>query len=236
VNQSFTYIANDGNLLPSPLTMSKVAIAPGERADIVIDFSKYETGTSLFLVNRLAQTDGRGPDGESDNPRNANGLLTKKGTQILRFDIGTYPKEKDVSQVPAKLRALPDIDLTKVVKTREFKFNKTNGFWAVNGNIYNGEKATATPKRGTAEIWVLEGGGNWHHPVHVHLEEGRILTRNGRPPPLHERGRKDVYVLEPGEVVRVFIQFRDFTGKYTMHCHNTTHEDHAMMIRFDVVE
>lgn len=72
--------------------------------------------------------------------------------------------------------------------------------------------------------------------MHIHFEEGRILTRNGRPPPPHERGRKDVYVLAPGEVVRVFIRFRDFTGKYMMHCHNTIHKDHAMMIRYDIVE
>ena len=236
VIQSFSYIANDGNLLPSPLTMSKVALAPAERADIVIDFSKYDTGTSVFLVNRLIQTDGNGPNGPEMNTRDASGLLTKIGTQILRFDIGNAPAVADVSQVPATLRALPDIDLKQVVMTRNFKFNRTNGVWAVNGNLYDGEKATAMPKRGTAEIWVLEGGGNWHHPVHVHFEEGRILTRNGKPPPPHEQGRKDVYVLTPGEVMRVFIRFRDFTGKYTMHCHNTIHEDHAMMIRYDIVE
>ena len=47
---------------------------------------------------------------------------------------------------------------------------------------------------------------------------------------------KDTVVLAPGEEVRIFIRFRDFTGKYMMHCHNLTHEDHEMMIRFDVVE
>ncbi|MCJ7799777.1 MAG: multicopper oxidase domain-containing protein [Polaromonas sp.] len=236
VVQSFSFIASDGNSLPSPLTMRMVPLAPAERADIVIDFSKYDTGTSLFLVNRLVHTDGKGPEGANVNTRNASGLLTKRGTQILRFDIGNAPALADVSQVPALLRALPDIDLKQVVKTRRFEFDKTNEVWTVNGQIYNGEKATVEPKMGTAEIWVLEGKGSWHHPVHIHFEEGRILTRNGRQAPPHERGRKDVYVLAPGEVVRVFIRFRDFTGKYMMHCHNTIHEDHAMMIRYDIVE
>jgi FtsP/CotA-like multicopper oxidase with cupredoxin domain len=68
----------------------------------------------------------------------------------------------------------------------------------------------------------------------MHLEEGRILKRNGKAPPLHERGRKDVYNLGPGETVEIYINFRDFPGKYVIHCHNTVHEDHAMMIRFDV--
>jgi FtsP/CotA-like multicopper oxidase with cupredoxin domain len=89
--------------------------------------------------------------------------------------------------------------------------------------------------RGATEIWTLEGNGGWHHPVHIHLVEGRILSRNGVAPPIHESGRKDVYVLKPGEKVRVLLRFSDFTGKYMMHCHNLTHEDHAMMIRFDVV-
>jgi len=243
VNQSFTYIANDGNLLPAPLTMRNVQIAPSERADIVIDFAQYPIGTQLFLVNRLIQTDGRGPEGSFENIRNASGLLTKAGTQILRFDVASDAPEvmgldgrltRDPSRVLPTLRKLPPITMTEVVKTRTFEFDKENEVWTVNGKLFDVTKPTAVVKRGTAEIWKLIGHGSWHHPVHIHLEEGRILTRNGRPPPPHEQGRKDTYVLAPDEVVRIFIRFRDFTGKYMMHCHNLTHEDHAMMIRFDV--
>ena len=237
VNQSFTYIANDGNLLPAPLTnIRKVHLGVAERADIVIDFSQFPLGAKLYLVNRLIQTDGRGPEDAETNTRGADGLLTKAGTQILRFDVERDPPTPDLSQVPAKLRELPPINLAEVVKTRVFRFDKLNEVWTVNGKIFDVDLPVASPKRGTAEIWVLKGNGNWHHPVHIHLEEGRILSRNGRPPPLHEQGRKDVYVLEPGEEVRVFIRFRDFLGKYMMHCHNTVHEDHAMMIRWDIVE
>ena len=67
------------------------------------------------------------------------------------------------------------------------------------------------------------------------MDEGRIISRNGAAPPPEEQGRKDVYVLYPNDTVQVFIRFRDFLGKYMMHCHNTVHEDHAMMLRFDVV-
>ncbi len=235
-NQSFTYIANDGNLLPAPLTTSKVHLGVAERADIVIDFSKYDIGTKLYLVNRLIQTDGRGPEDAETNIRGADGLLTKAGTQIMRFDVGDFPEKPDMSQVPAKLRELPPINLAEVKANRRFEFDKENEVWTVNSKIFDVENAVAKPKRGTAEIWTLKGKGSWHHPVHIHFEEGRILSRNGKPPPPHERGRKDVYVLEPDEEVRVFIRFRDFTGKYMMHCHNLTHEDHAMMVRFDIVE
>jgi FtsP/CotA-like multicopper oxidase with cupredoxin domain len=233
VNQSFTYISNDGNLLPAPLITSKVRLGVAERADIVVDFSKYPIGTQLFIVNRLVQTDGRGPD---NGPRDAAGLLTNAGTQILRFDIVRDPATPDMSQVPATLRELPPINLAEVVQNRRFEFDKQNEVWTVNGKTFDVEFATAKPKRGTAEIWMLKGKGDWHHPVHIHFEEGRILSRNGQPPPPHERGRKDVYVLEPGEEVRVFLRFREFLGKYMMHCHNLIHEDHAMMIRWDIVE
>ena len=233
INQSFTYISNDGNLLPAPLTTSKVHLGVAERADIVVDFSKYPIGTQLFIVNRLIQTDGRGPD---NSPRDAAGLLTNPGTQILRFDIDRDPATPDMSRVPAMLRELPPINLAEVVQNRLFEFDKQNEVWTVNGKTFDVEFASAKPKRGTAEIWTLKGKGDWHHPVHIHFEEGRILSRNGQPPPPHERGRKDVYVLEPGEEVRLFIRFREFLGKYMMHCHNLIHEDHAMMIRWDIVE
>ena len=94
--------------------------------------------------------------------------------------------------------------------------------------------AVAKPKLNTTEIWTLVGKGNWHHPVHIHQTEGRILSRNGVAPPLHERGRKDTYVLKPNETIRVLLRFSDFIGKYMMHCHNTVHEDHDMMIRWDI--
>ena len=35
--------------------------------------------------------------------------------------------------------------------------------------------------------------------------------------------------------MRIYVKFRDYSGRYVMHCHNVVHEDHAMMIRFDLV-
>ena len=224
VPQAFTYIANDGNLLPAPLQMSTVRIAPAERADIVIDFSLFPLGTKLVLENRLEQLDGRGP---------TNILLTP-GTPLLRFDVDAEPPQPDVSRVPAVLRQLPPLNLAEVVRTRVFKFNRENSVWAINNKIFDVFNAGILVKKNTAEIWVLRGSTGWHHPVHLHLEEGRILTRNGSPPAPHERGRKDVFVLGPDDELRVFLRFRDFVGKYVMHCHNLVHEDHAMMLRFDV--
>ena len=235
-NQNFSYIANDGNLLPAPLVMNKISLGPAERADIVIDFSKYPAFSKLYLVNRLIQSDGRGPEGPLINVRGPDGSLVAAGTQLLRFDIGTDPVLPDLSQVPSTLRALPPIHFAEVVANRRFEFDKQNEVWTINNKLFDVDQPMAKPKRGTAEIWTLKGKGSWHHPVHIHFEEGRILSRNGVPPLPHESGRKDVYVLKPDEEVRVFIRFRDFLGKYMMHCHNLVHEDHAMMLRYDIVD
>jgi FtsP/CotA-like multicopper oxidase with cupredoxin domain len=89
-------------------------------------------------------------------------------------------------------------------------------------------------KRNTAEIWKLDGGFNWSHPIHIHFEEHQVLKRNGQTPTLIERGRKDVIRLGENDDVEIYFRFRDFTGRYPMHCHNTIHEDHAMMLRFDI--
>lgn len=225
--QTFDYIANDGNLLPAPLQMDHVRLGVAERGDIVVDFSKYPPGSRLFLRNRLEQTRGRGPD---EN-------ILKPGIPLLRFDVVKPLAAPDRSQVPAELRPLEPLEniVRQARVKRQFRFKKDNAVWVVNDEIFDPIVPMCTPKSGAAEIWELESNGNWSHPVHIHLEEGRIISRDGAPPPPHEQGRKDVYVLHPGEKVKLVIRFRDFVGKYPCHCHNLTHEDHSMMFRFDVV-
>jgi len=90
---------------------------------------------------------------------------------------------------------------------------------------------------GTREIWTLRNGGaGWDHPVHIHFEEGQILARDGSAAnvPPWERGRKDVYRLRPGGSLTITMQFRDFSGTFMEHCHNTVHEDNAMLVRWDI--
>ena len=92
---------------------------------------------------------------------------------------------------------------------------------------------------GTLEVWNFKSGGGWDHPIHVHFEEGIILSKNGAPPPEWEKwARKDVYKIGGGpesvSQLRIAVQFREFAGNYVEHCHNTQHEDHAMLMRFDI--
>ena len=98
-------------------------------------------------------------------------------------------------------------------------------------------RVSAAPQPGTREIWTLKNaGGGWDHPLHIHFEEGQILDRNGDPNavPAWEKGRKDVYRLHPDGSVTVSVQFRDFGGMFMEHCHNTVHEDNAMLMRWEI--
>ncbi|MGV3654604.1 MAG: multicopper oxidase family protein, partial [Noviherbaspirillum sp.] len=218
-------IASDGNLLPECLDADHVRIMPAERGDIIIDFSKYPVGSKLYLVNRLDQLDGRGPTNQ----------LLMPGTPVLRFDVTREPPKPDASVVPAVLRKLSPVNLAMVKRERHIRLERENGVWVINGKIYDGEKPLFTCKRGELEKWTFQNSSGWSHPLHIHLDEGRIISRNGKPPPPRERGRKDMYELRPGEELSLVIRFADFTGKYVVHCHNLVHEDHHMMIRFDVV-
>ncbi len=54
-NSAFQQIANDGNLLPGPVTLTQTdQLGIAERYDIVIDFSRYSLGAKVQLVNILA--------------------------------------------------------------------------------------------------------------------------------------------------------------------------------------
>jgi hypothetical protein len=101
-------------------------------------------------------------------------------------------------------------------------------------------RLSAAPSQGHLEIWHLENGGNgWSHPIHIHFEEGLILSRGGEAPPEWEKwARKDVYRIgrmpDSTSSVEIALRFREFAGSYMEHCHNTQHEDHAMLARWDI--
>jgi hypothetical protein len=91
---------------------------------------------------------------------------------------------------------------------------------------------------GDVEVWTIKGGRGWTHPVHIHFEEGMLLTRGGKLPPDWELyARKDMYRIGPEDDstgnIEIVYRARDFLGDYVMHCHNTTHEDYAMLLRWD---
>jgi FtsP/CotA-like multicopper oxidase with cupredoxin domain len=250
-------IANDGNLLPRSLLLTQLdqqGIA--ERYDIVIDFSRYSVGQKIWMVNLAEHQDGRrvakdlsiaeALSGNSDDP-----CVGK----FLEFRIARNPAQPDISQVPATLIPNPDLSGIRVAQERVFEFNSganqtTNdpitsffGPWGIKTDNQGPTLAadfgriSAAPKFGTREVWTLKnGGGGWDHPIHIHFEECQTLARDGSAGnvPAWEQGRKDVWRLRPGGEVKITLQFRDFGGMFMEHCHNTMHEDNAMLLRWEI--
>ncbi len=266
VRVPFHMIANDGNIMehavPFPNAESKdlPTQAIAERFDIIVDFSKYPVGTKLYFVNTLEHRDGAGP--KEEIPLNEILSGKYKGDpavgKFMEFRVQAYTGQ-DLSMNPAdyvegkkKMIPLPKIpaaDLAKA-KRRTFEFGRSGGTdetpWTIKTDGGDGlsadiQRVSAAPQMGAWEIWRIESNsGGWSHPVHIHFEEGQILTRDGRPPPIWERyARKDVYRVGPepnsSAVVEVAIRFREFAGSYVEHCHNTQHEDHAMLLRWDIL-
>src|SRR5262249_38833742 len=226
---SMTQVSHDGNMLPRPLTVKNFRIAVAQRVDVIIDFSTLPSGTEIYLVNCQEQTDGRGPTGKI--------LPVPLGDKVLQFIVdGTLDTKGDPSRVPDRFFALPPSDVNEVVTERTSVFAGQNGGWSGNGRQFAPEHITATPRLGTAEIWnFVNNSGGWMHPVHIHQEEHRQISRNGRPPLPDEIGREDMIWLGHGESVKTFRRFRDFLGRYVSHCHNVVHEDHAMMFQWKIV-
>jgi manganese oxidase len=89
------------------------------------------------------------------------------------------------------------------------------------------------PKAGEIEHWTLQNdGGEWDHPIHLHFEEGVTINRGGAAIPATEKlVRKDIWRLRPDGRVTFQVQFGEYGGAYVSHCHNTVHEDFAMLMR-----
>jgi FtsP/CotA-like multicopper oxidase with cupredoxin domain len=246
-------IANDGNLLPQPVTLTQLdeqGIA--ERYDIVIDFSRYNVGDKVWMVNLCEHQDGKKPTQDRTLADALNGKSSDPCVgKILEFRITKNPAQPDQSQVPTQMIPNPDLSHIPVVRERIFEFgrgaiNPTDPTdqdpWGVKtdlGTMLTADygRVAAAPQPGTREVWTLiNDGGGWDHPIHVHFEEGQILARNGSAAnvPAWERGRKDVYRLRPGGSVTLTMQFREFYGMFMEHCHNTVHEDHAMLVRWEL--
>jgi FtsP/CotA-like multicopper oxidase with cupredoxin domain len=168
----------------------------------------------------------------------------------------------DKSQVPDILTQ--QIPVVAPVRTRTLEFGRSGGGdsrdpvtgqctpdcpegatfpWSVKINgedahTFNANRISLLiPKPGEVEHWtIVNGGGGWDHPFHLHFEEGVTIDRGGASIPATERlVRKDVWRLRPSGRVTFQIQFGEFGGSYVNHCHNTVHEDFAMLARIQLL-
>jgi spore coat protein A, manganese oxidase len=227
----FLVIANDQGLLTSPASSHRLPLAPGERADIVVDFSSF-AGKNVELV--------------SDS------------FPIMQFRVAAHGAP-DTSEVPAVLhQPLTQLREADAVRTRRLtlderldKVQQSMGM-LLNNTPWNAP-VTETPKLNTTEIWELVNLTEDAHPIHLHLVRFKILDRRPfdtfdymakgslrftgpaqLPEPL-ESGWKDTVRADPGMVTRIIVPFEGYAGRYVWHCHVLEHEDNAMMRPYEVL-
>ncbi|MYY83289.1 MULTISPECIES: multicopper oxidase domain-containing protein [unclassified Streptomyces] len=205
-------IGSDGGLLTAPHTTDRIALSAGERADVVVDFSRYPVGTSVVLKN----TTGTGPAEEIG--------------EILRFDVvRTAP---DPSRIPGRLRTLPPLprpDTERTVVLRMDEGGEHPGAY-IDEKEYDPQRVDARVKFNSSEVWtVTNANARAEHNFHLHLVQFRVLERAGRPPEPGEGGLKDTIHLAPGETVRLQAVFDSYRGRYLYHCHMFEHGVRGMM-------
>lgn len=240
----FLQIASDGGLLESPLTMTSLSLSPGERAEIVVDFSRYRKGTAVYLVS--------------------------PGFDLLKCIVSQEVRDDTV--VPRKLAGIEKIPAVSASKTRTFILSQTGLNVTINGKRFNHDRIDEQVLAGATEIWYVYNagmvgmmgpgmnfssgygmrgpggmmgpggfmrpgsmmmGGSMGHPFHVHGVRFQILERDGLRPPPGERGWKDTVMLYPGGEAKLIARFMH-TGKYVYHCHILEHDDLGMMGTFVV--
>jgi FtsP/CotA-like multicopper oxidase with cupredoxin domain len=216
-------IATDAGLVRTPVPVQRLRQGMAERYEVVIDFSGLQPGTKVTLLNARAD----------DQMRDVMQFVVGPGTGPAR-PLPPLLNEPDAVRFPSA---------SAVVRTREFRFDRSGGLWTINGLPWD-ERVVATPRANTTERWIFQNNsGGWFHPIHVHLVDFLITRRNGGPAFPYENGLKDVAYVGPNERLELLMTFRPaprvdperpVLGKYVMHCHNLIHEDHDMMTELDV--
>jgi spore coat protein A len=229
-NLAFQQIGTDQGLLPAPVALTRVSLAPAERADVIVDFSGNR-GEKIILKN--------------DN------------LNVMQFRVAGSGA-RDTSLLPKRLRPVPKIPESAAVKTRSLSLVEIDDLvqrpvTMLLNNTHWSMPVTESPVLDSTEIWELVNTTDDAHPIHLHLVRFQILDRRAfdvatywtkkqmkfigpvvAPEP-GEAGWKDTVRADPGMVTRIITRFEGFTGRYVWHCHILEHEDNEMMRPFDVV-
>jgi len=242
-----------------PVRVKQMVLAPAERADVLVDFSKF-AGQTLVMKNHRPQKPVSNPA-----PQLEQVMQIRVGTTITRVGPTTIP-----SALPGRKADLPGPVTTRYVTLNEIDPEEASWFLNLNAMNFDAEPTTETPTAGTVEDWVFVNVTGDTHPMHMHLVTFQVIGRtpfdaaayeaahggpNGvpggidptpfatgpmLPPEPEERGFKDTVKANPGQFTTIRAKFDLPTGvtapqNYVYHCHIVEHEDNDMMRPFTVV-
>jgi bilirubin oxidase len=247
----FHLIATDGGLLPAPVERTRLRLAPGERAELLLDCAALE-GTTFDLRSFASELPsatygaaqpGMGPGqvltGYAGNPLNGNDF------SFMTLAVGP-PAPDAIFAVPSVLDPSHVVPWSTGEVTRGFTFspnamgpNALNNPFLINGAPFAMDVINFEVQLGDVEVWQLSNNSPIGHPFHVHNTPFYLLDRNGVAPGPEEAGLKDVVFVPAMQSARIVMQFNDFADPvmpYMYHCHMLVHEDGGMMGAFVVVD
>ncbi|MGW5073096.1 multicopper oxidase family protein [Rhodococcus sp. NPDC004095] len=230
----FWVIGNDGGLLDAPVPTTSIRMSPGERYDLLVDFSDFDAGGSVHLCNDEAPPFQAAMLGEVAMPL------------FCRFTVGSERGFR--GPVPATLRAggrtpdpLPPLPTPSVIRnvsvSQPYALRIPPAYMALNNLRYT-DPDIEMPRAGTVEQWNIVNVTDDPHPIHLHLVMFRILGRaplrtvelqaTNLQPPLGirwtpdpepylagpmlppapwEAGWKDTVRVDRGTVTRILVRF-----------------------------
>lgn len=237
-NKQFKQITSDAGLLDAPIAMTRLILAPGERAEILVDLSG-ELGNTLTLKS-FGTGLPQGYPGGTMMMGGMEGPLDNTDFNVLTINV-TAPTANPVTTVPTALTTNEVLSQTGAA-TRSIGFtaqpmmSMTNFF--INNKKFDMEQVEFTTNQGKVEVWNITNQTMMAHPFHIHGNHFYVLSVNGATPPPNMRGRKDVVVVPPmnGSVklVTKYENYGDANLPYMFHCHILSHEDGGMMGQFIV--
>jgi spore coat protein A, manganese oxidase len=230
-DKEFHQIGTDQGLLPAPVALKNLTLAPAERADLIVDFSDC-AGEQILLMN------------DSSSP-------------VMQFKVARG-KVMDTSSLPSSLRPATRINESEAVKTRSLMLAEIDDLRGDPATmLLNNTRwkmpVTENPVLNSIEIWNLMNVSDDAHPIHLHLVRFQILDRRrfdtfayqskgtivyrgaAIPPEANEMGWKDTVRADPGMITRIIVRFEGYTGRYVWHCHVLEHEDNEMMRPYEVI-
>lgn len=252
--QPFHQVGTDDAFLDAPVTLNRLTISPGERQDVILDFSDAALWGSTVVLRNNARAPF--PKGDAVDPRTVGQIMAFKVTRPL--DASVYP----MTTLPTDLRPVygPIVALPAPVTTRKLLlFESEDEFGRIlpllgtteDGGLAWSDEITENPGLHDTEVWEIHNSTEDAHPIHLHEVAFRLLDRQKfradqeesgalsnirylgqpKPPEPNEVGWKDTVQMFPGEVTRIVARF-DLPGEYVWHCHILSHEDHDMMRRY----
>jgi FtsP/CotA-like multicopper oxidase with cupredoxin domain len=237
-----TVIGGDGGLLERPLDRRVLTLAPGQRADVLLDLTDLGPGTDVHLDSLVfPEVDAGGGAGMMGNTAPVpNGAPLRVMTLRLRARRGP------AFQVPERLPTF-DASWYADARFRRVPLHFQQMQWMLAGRTFSmdGVAADETVEAGSTHVWEFMNqpngmGMEMAHPIHLHGRQFRVLDRTGGRTinalreGIVDDGWRDTVLVLPGETVRVQVTFTNHAGLYLYHCHILEHEDMGMMRNFRV--